>query len=118
MAKNDDKFVMTGIVVDAAKGGLFKVRIENEAGNSFDVMAKLSGKLQMNKIRVLRGDTVDIEVSSMDPTKGRIVWRNKMMVMSPWSSAPLTSICKKVSVGSGREAVKSRPSGMVETPRR
>ncbi len=77
MAKNDDKFTMSGTVVDAARGGLFKVKIENDNGDAHYVMATLSGKLKMNKIRVLVGDTVDIEISSMDPTRGRIVWRNK-----------------------------------------
>ena len=77
MPKNDDKFTMSGTVVDAAKGGLFKVKIENENGDAHFIMATLSGKLKMNKIRVLVGDTVDIEISSMDPTRGRIVWRNK-----------------------------------------
>lgn len=77
MAKNDDKFTLTGTVVDAAKGGMFKVKIENESGDAHYVMATLSGKLMMNKIRVLIGDTVDVEVSSMDLERGRIIWRNK-----------------------------------------
>ena len=77
MAKNDDKFTTEGTVVDCAKGGLFKVKVEMGNGQEHYVMATLSGKLMMNKIRVLVGDTVDVEISSIDLSRGRIVWRSK-----------------------------------------
>ena len=40
-------------------------------------MAYLAGKVRSNNIRVLEGDTVVLEMSPYDLTKGRIIWRNK-----------------------------------------
>ena len=52
---------------------MFKVRLEN----GFEVLAHISGKIRMNYIRILPGDTVKVELSPYDLTRGRIVWRDK-----------------------------------------
>lgn len=62
-----------GTVLESLPNATFKVRLEN----GHEVMAHLSGKLRMNFIRVLPGDTVTVEVSPYDLTKGRITWRTK-----------------------------------------
>ena len=77
MAKNDDKFTVEGTVVESCKGGHFKVKVKMDNDSDHFVMATLSGKLMMNKIRVLVGDTVDVEISAVDLSRGRIVWRSK-----------------------------------------
>ena len=68
---NKDAIEVEGIVTDILPGGKFKVKLEN----GFTVEAHVSGKMRMNKIRILPGDTVRIEVSPYDLTRGRITYR-------------------------------------------
>ena len=42
----------------------------------FEIFAYISGKIRMNKIRILPGDKVEVELSTYDLTKGRIVYRH------------------------------------------
>jgi translation initiation factor IF-1 len=61
-----------GVVAEVLRDAVFRVKTEE----GHDVMAKASGRMRRGrKIRILPGDTVDVEVSLYDPTKGRIVWR-------------------------------------------
>ena len=60
-----------GKVLEVIPGGQFKVEI---AGGHI-VQAHRSGKIRMNYIQILPGDTVTLELSEYDLTKGRIVWR-------------------------------------------
>lgn len=69
----DENIEAEGVVVEALRGAVFKVRLTN----GHIVTATLSGKLRVHYIRVLQGDHVKIELSPYDITKGRIVWRGK-----------------------------------------
>ena len=62
-----------GEVVEALPSVQFRVKLEDGK----EVMAYLSGKLRMFKIRILPGDKVTVELSPYDLTKGRITYRNK-----------------------------------------
>ena len=66
-----DKLVLEGVVEEALPGTLF--RIQSTAGHS--VMCTLSGRLRINRIRLLPGDKVRLEVSPYDLTRGRVVFR-------------------------------------------
>lgn len=59
-----------GKVIDAIKDD-YKVELDNGS----IVMAHVSGKMRMNKIRILPGDTVVLEMSPYDLTRGRITYR-------------------------------------------
>lgn len=59
-------------VVEALPNAMFRVQLEN----GHQVLAHVSGKMRMHFIRILPGDTVTIEMSPYDLTKGRIVLRN------------------------------------------
>jgi translation initiation factor IF-1 len=72
MAK-EDVIEVEGKVMDALPNAIFKVKLEN----GHEILAHISGKLRMNYIRILPGDTVTVELSPYDLTKGRITWRNK-----------------------------------------
>lgn len=48
-----------------------------ELTNGYKITAYISGKLRNNNIRILLGDTVTVEMSPNDLTKGRITWRGK-----------------------------------------
>ncbi len=62
---------MRGEVVEAMPSATFKVILEN----GHEIMAYLSGRMRMHKIRLLPGDRVKVQISPYDLTKGRITYR-------------------------------------------
>lgn len=68
-----DKIEVEGKVVDVIKGGDYIV----ELSNGHTVEAYVSGKMRVNMIRILPGDTVTIELSPYDLTRGRITWNKR-----------------------------------------
>ncbi len=69
--KNKNAIEVEGKVLDVLPGGQFRVELPNK----YVVVAHVSGKIRQNNIRILPGDTVVIELSEYDLTKGRITWR-------------------------------------------
>lgn len=72
MAKKD-VLVITGTVLEALPKAMFNVKLENGAV----ILAHVSGKIRKNYIRILAGDTVTVEMSPYDLTRGRITFRGK-----------------------------------------
>ncbi|HJH03148.1 translation initiation factor IF-1 [Victivallis vadensis] len=72
MAK-DDVIRVEGTVKELLPNTMFKVEIQT----GHMVTAHISGKMRMNFIRILPGDSVTLEMSPYDLTKGRIVFRKK-----------------------------------------
>ncbi len=70
--KNSEGVEFQGTIDEALPAAMFKVVCENE----HVVLATLSGKLRMHNIRIVPGDSVTVEVSPYDLSRGRIVWRN------------------------------------------
>lgn len=62
---------MRGTVEELLPSASFKITLEN--GQT--ILGHLSGKMRMNRIRILPGDDVKVEMSPYDLTKGRIVYR-------------------------------------------
>ncbi len=62
-----------GVVIELLPNATFRVRLENE----HEVIAQLAGKMRKNRIRVLAGDRVTLEMTPYDLTKGRITFRHK-----------------------------------------
>ena len=60
-----------GQVIDLLPNAMFRVELEN----GVKVTAHTAGKLRKNRIRVLQGDNVTVEVTPYDLTKGRIIFR-------------------------------------------
>ena len=69
----EDAIEVTGRVVEKFKAGMFS--IELEAGRA--VLATMAGKLRRNRIKIMNGDRVTLELSPYDLTKGRITYRHK-----------------------------------------
>jgi translation initiation factor IF-1 len=69
----EDAIVLEGTVSEALKNATFKVAL----ANGHEVLAHNSGKMRMNRIRVLPGDKVQVEISPYDLTRGRITYRYK-----------------------------------------
>jgi len=70
----DDCIEVTGTVVEKFPAGQFSVQLDVDERL---VLAHLAGKLRRNRIRVLAGDRVTLEMSPYDLTKGRITYRHK-----------------------------------------
>ena len=70
----EDCIEVTGTVVEKFPAGQFSVQLDLDERL---VLAHLAGKLRRNRIRVLAGDRVTIEMSPYDLTKGRITYRHK-----------------------------------------
>ena len=60
-----------GKVTELLPNAMFRVKLEN----NHDVLAHTAGKLRKNRIRVLTGDNVLVQVTPYDLTKGRIIYR-------------------------------------------
>ena len=70
MAKQD-LLEFRGIVKELLPNAMFRVKLEN----NHEVLAHTAGKLRKNRIRILAGDDVMVEVTPYDLTKGRITFR-------------------------------------------
>ncbi len=65
---------MTGVVIEALPRTLFRVQVDK---HDHLVLCTLSGRMRKNKIRVLLGDAVEIEMTPYDLSRGRITRRQK-----------------------------------------
>ena len=72
MAK-EDLLEFEGSVTEVLPNAMFRVKLDN----GHDVLAHTSGKMRKNRIRVLTGDKVNVEMTPYDLTKGRITFRHK-----------------------------------------
>ena len=71
MPKEENILTFSGVVTELLKNAMFRVTLEN----GHEVIAHASGKLRKNRIRVLQGDKVMVDVSAYDLKKGRITFR-------------------------------------------
>ena len=72
MAK-EEQIRMSGKIDEVLPNAMFRVKLENE----HTITATLGGKLRQNNIRILLGDSVEVEMSPYDLNKGRVVYRSK-----------------------------------------
>ncbi|MGI9165133.1 MAG: translation initiation factor IF-1 [Pyrinomonadaceae bacterium] len=73
MAK-DDLIPAEGTIIDKQPNAFLKVQLDN---TTHVVLAVISGKMRKNRIRILVGDRVSVEMSPYDLTRGRITYRYK-----------------------------------------
>ena len=65
-----------GEVIESLPNGFFRIMTELEVeGEPVTILGHLSGKMRQRRIRVILGDTVQLEISPYDPTKARIIYR-------------------------------------------
>ncbi|WFS63471.1 MULTISPECIES: translation initiation factor IF-1 [Desulfovibrionaceae] len=67
----EEGIVVQGVVEEALPNAMFRVELEN----GHTVLAHISGKMRKFRIRVMPGDTVTVELSPYDLTRGRITFR-------------------------------------------
>ena len=69
----EDKIEVEGKIIEALPNAFFRVELDN----GHKILAHVSGKIRMHFIRILPGDTVKVELSPYDLTRGRITYRSK-----------------------------------------
>jgi len=67
-----DTLTFEGVIKDLLPNAMFRV----ELSNGHMITAHTAGKLRKNRIRVLQGDKVTVEMTPYDLTKGRIIFRS------------------------------------------
>ena len=72
VAVKEEKIEVEGEVVEALPSLMFRVKVDSGQ----EVLAKISGKMRKNYIRLLPGDRVKLELSPYDLTRGRITFRH------------------------------------------
>ena len=73
MSPKEDGIVVEGKVSETLPNAMFRVELEN----GHKVLAHVSGKMRMHFIRILPGDSVTVELSPYDLTRGRIIRRGR-----------------------------------------
>lgn len=73
MTQKEEPVTVDGKILETLPNAMFRV----ELPNGHKVLAHVSGKMRMNFIRILPGDTVTLELSPYDLSRGRIVRREK-----------------------------------------
>jgi len=71
MVKNADVVEIRGTIEELLPGATFRVKLEND----HEIIAHLSGKMRMYRIRLGVGDEVKVELTPYDLSKGRITFR-------------------------------------------
>lgn len=71
MAKDKDLFEQEGTIVEILPNQMFKVELDN----GHIVVCYTGGRMRQNKIRLVQGDEVTIEMTPYDLAKGRIIFR-------------------------------------------
>lgn len=71
MAKNKEVIELAGVIIETLPGTQFIVELEN----GHRIIAHVSGRMRKNYIRLVPGDSVTVELTPYDLTKGRITYR-------------------------------------------
>ena len=68
----EDSIEMSGVIIETLPNTTFKAKLEN----GHIINAHISGRMRKNYIRILTGDSVMVELTPYDLTKGRIIFRD------------------------------------------
>lgn len=69
----EDLLELSGVVTETLSNAMFRVTLDN----GHTILAHASGRMRKNRIRILAGDRVTIEMTPYDLTKGRVTFREK-----------------------------------------
>jgi len=73
LAKEDNTLKLTGTIDEVLPNAMFRVVLENK----HRITAYLGGKLRKNDIKIIAGDTVEVEMSPYDMSRGRVIYRKR-----------------------------------------
>jgi translation initiation factor IF-1 len=69
----EDVVEFSGVVLELLPNATFRVKLDN----GHLILAHTSGKMRKNRIRILAGDRVTVEMTPYDLSKGRVIFRQK-----------------------------------------
>ena len=72
MARTKEVIELSGVIVETLPSAMFRVELEN----GHTIIAHVAGKMRKHYIRIVPGDSVTVELTPYDLTKGRITYRN------------------------------------------
>jgi len=75
--KKDDVIEVEGTVIESLPNAMFRCAIDGAPETQEPVLATISGKIRKNFVKILVGDSVTIELSPYDLTRGRITFRKR-----------------------------------------
>jgi translation initiation factor IF-1 len=87
VSKND-VIELNGVVVESFPNATFMVRITSDQAKGHELLCHLAGRMRVNRVRILPGDKVKLEMTPYDLNKGRIVYRYPAGGPPPPPSAP------------------------------
>lgn len=70
----EDILKYKGTILEILPGQMYRIELEE---NKHKLIGYASGKIKKNKIKILVGDSVEVEISPYDLTKGRITYRHR-----------------------------------------
>ncbi len=70
-----DVIELVGVIAECFPNTTFQVRITSEEAKDHTLLCHLAGRMRVNKVRILPGDRVRVEMTPYDLQKGRIVYR-------------------------------------------
>jgi len=69
--QEQDVLEVDGVVKELLPATTFRITLDS----GHEILGHLSGKMRMNRIRIIPGDRVKVEMTPYDLTKGRVVYR-------------------------------------------
>lgn len=106
MAK-EELIEFKGVVTEILPNAMFRVKLEND----HIILAHTAGKMRKNRIRVLQGDSVVVEMTPYDLTKGRIIFRENKLILASASPRRLDLLAQI-----GLSPAQVVPTEIDETP--
>jgi translation initiation factor IF-1 len=73
MAGSKEVIEFEGTILETLPNAMFRVRLEN----GHEILAVIAGKMRMHYIKIVPGDTVTVEMTPYDLSKGRITYQHK-----------------------------------------
>ena len=88
-----DVIELIGMVVETFPNATFKVKIISPQAKDHELLCHLAGRMRVNRVHILPGDKVRVEMTPYDLQKGRITYRfrSDQVITEPSSSAPTLS---------------------------
>lgn len=70
-----DVIELVGVVVESYPNATFRVRVTSDQAKDHELLCHLAGRMRVNRVRILPGDKVKLEMTPYDLSKGRIIYR-------------------------------------------
>ncbi len=83
-----DVIELEGVVEECFPNATFRVRVTSEQASGHSLLCTLAGRMRVNRVRILPGDKVKVEMTPYDLEKGRITYRFSPTFAPPTGAPP------------------------------